>query len=663
MSVDLREVYGLMGRGDWDEAQMRCRALLNDGNDAAPVHHALGLSLCGSGAFEQAIAPLARAVELEGSTTAWARDAGALYAKLERWCETMTVLEPVVSGLDADGLALFLISAVESDRATDGIEALTEDAIRTLQQDPDALCAYGRALHHAKRHAEAEAVLTDCLERFNEVPGVRDALARTCEATQRGDRALEHARAAAEAEPDSARIVLRLAIAYGDRGLWEECRIARKQGTSLGLTHPEEHASLLYMMLSDPAETAESLLAAARKAFEPRKHAGTTTTTRRTTKTRRHEEKRLRIGYLSGGFLNTPSYFFSYPFLANHDRASVDVFLYNHRTPQDFSNASVSKASLGEHYMEVGHLSDSDLGAQLRSDRLDVLVHMAGHFSYDGLRLLCERLAPVQISYPHFPASTGCPGIDYMFTDRWLSPLGSDAEYSEQLYRIPGGSLVWASPEDGPACVPPPRTTRRYPTFGIFQRLAKFNTPFWEAVTTVLDRIPGSRLLIHNGDAELNRPDSATVRTLRQRLDARGIDQARLVLRGPLPYLEHLRMTGQVDVALDSFPYNGQTTTCEAMWMGVPVVTMSCGTHVSRVGASLLARAGYSEWVAKASEEYVQIASSLASDVERLVMLRGRLRDDFVSAGLTDGRILARSLEDAYAKMLSQEPMADAQHP
>jgi protein O-GlcNAc transferase len=655
---DLRSVYDLMRREEWHEALGLCGELLREGRDNAPVHHALALSLCAIGAFEDAVAPLARAVELDRGSMAWARDAGALYAKLERWVDAMAVLEPFVAELDSQGLALYLMAAIEAGKAGTAIETLKEDARRRVREDPDASCAYGRALLHSKQFVEAEAVLTACIDRFGEVSGARDALARVYEATERGDLALEQARAASNADPTDTRLLLRLAIAYGDRGLWEESRRSRRQAESVGLDHPEEHGSRLYMMLSDPAETAESLLAAAREAYTPDRHEKS----RRRDKLRRHETKRIRVGYLTSGFLHTPSYFFSCPFLTNHDRSVVEVFLYNHRTPQDFSKASVSKASLGEHYSEVGHLCDRDLGAQLTSDRLDVLIHMPGHFSYNGLDLLCERVAPVQISYPHFPATTGCPGIDYVLTDRWTSPPGSDVEYSERLYRVPTGHIVWASPEHGPAVIPPPRSRRPFVTFGVFHRMAKFNAPFWDAVAEVLTHVPDSHLLVHNGDAELDRAESATVRTLRQRLSARGIDPERLELRGPLPYLDQLELTSHIDVALDSFPYNGQTTTCEALWMGVPVVTMRGGTHVSRVGGALLTRTGHPEWIAETKAQYVEIAASLASDVGGLVTLRSHLRDDFVHGGLTDGRTLARSLEHAYAEMLSRELLADAQH-
>jgi predicted O-linked N-acetylglucosamine transferase (SPINDLY family) len=647
MNVDLRVVYDSIRRGEWQDAELQCRRLLLDGRDTAAVHHALGLSLCGTGAYEQAIGPLTRAAELDRTTAAWARDAAALYAKLDRWRDALTVLIPVVPKLDAEGLAVFLTAAIETKNARSIVEALPAEAIRTVREDADALCAYGRALLGAAMHVEAEAALTDCITRFGDVPDARIALARVFEATQRGDDALEQLRLAALTQTDDARVHLRLAVACGDRGLWEECRAVRKHAESLGLDHPEDHASRLYMMLSDPEETAETILAAARAAFADVSPVAVEPPLKRP----RQAAERVRIGYLSNAFFHTPSYYFSYPFLANHDRSAVEVFLYNAGAPLDFSTTTIAIASIGEHYKEVGHLRDAGVIELIRNDSLDVLVQMAGHFSYNGLHLLCERLAPVQISYPHFPATTGCPAVDYVITDRWTSPPGTESEYSELLCRVPTGCLVFAAPENGPAVTPVPILTRRHATFGIFQRMAKFNAPFFDTVAAVLNRVPDSRLFIHNGDAELDRPGSATVRTLIQRFERRGIDSARLDFRGPLGYYEHLHITGHVDVALDSFPYNGQTMTCEALWMGVPVVTMRGGTHVGRVTAALLARTGYQQWIAGSAGEYADIAAALAEDVDGLATLRQRLRTDFIQAGLTDGRTLARSLETAYQTM------------
>ena len=618
-ALPLAEVYDLLGRGEWQLAQMHCRLLLRDNAGDAAVHHALGLSLCGTGAYDEALGHMARAADAEHAEPRWRRDAGALYAKAGRWSEAVEVLSPVLPHLDTHGLVVYLTAAIESQRVAEALDALTEDAIRIVRDDPEACCTYGKALLAASRYTEAEAVLKECVIRW---PGGPDA-----------HQALAHAH-------------LKLALAHLDRGDYEASRLARAHAERLGLTDSLHHAARLYMMLSDPKETASTILAAGRLAFTDRLPLSPTPTKPRP---RARGGTRLRVGYLSGDFHSTPSYYFTHPFLANHDRDAAEVFLYC-SAPWD-SDASAYYASLAEHCLPVSHMPEPALIDLLRRDRLDVLVHMAGHFTNNRLSILCDRVAPVQAQYPHFPATTGCPGMDYLMTDRWTSPIGSEDEYSEHLYRVPSGHLTFATPENGPSVAPSRRLKGQRPTFGIFQRLAKFNAAMWDAIAAVLSQAPDALLLIHNSDAELDRQDSPTAMTLKHHLAERGIDPERLRLRGPAPYLEHLAIAGSVDVALDTFPYGGQTTTCESLWMGVPVVTLMYPTHAGRISAAILQRAGHDEWVAHSVEDYARIAASLAGDVEKLVHLRQHLRSGFVDAGLADGRLLARELETAYHTM------------
>ena len=236
-------VYDSIVRGEWVQAQAECRRLLLQGVDTPAVHHALGISLCGDGAFDEALAPFARAVELDPVTPTWSRDAGALDAKLGRWTEARSVLAGVVDGLDAAGLNVFLTAATETSSATEAVGLLTPAALNTLREDADSLCAYGRALNAAESYAEAEAVLLDCVSRFPDAADAHEELARTYDVTWNRERALEQWQRLAQAQPDEARTHLKLAIAYGDRGEWEKCRETRKHAESLGFTHAEEYAS------------------------------------------------------------------------------------------------------------------------------------------------------------------------------------------------------------------------------------------------------------------------------------------------------------------------------------------------------------------------------------------------------------------------------------
>jgi protein O-GlcNAc transferase len=256
------------------------------------------------------------------------------------------------------------------------------------------------------------------------------------------------------------------------------------------------------------------------------------------------------------------------------------------------------------------------------------------------------------MTYPNYPSTTGCPGVEWLFTDRWTSPPGTDGEYTERLYHLEPGYLVFELPDDCPPVAAPPAAANGYPTFGVFQRLAKFNDRVWDAIAAVLRRVPDARLLLQNGEAELDRTGSPTARRLQAALAARGIDPARMTLRGPLSRDEHLSLLPEVDVSLDTFPYSGQTTTCESLIMGVPVVTMRGRTHVGRVSGALLARTGHGDWIADSTERYADIAASLVDDLGALARTRATLRDDFVAAGLTDGRRLAEELERAYRALV-----------
>jgi predicted O-linked N-acetylglucosamine transferase (SPINDLY family) len=197
-------------------------------------------------------------------------------------------------------------------------------------------------------------------------------------------------------------------------------------------------------------------------------------------------------------------------------------------------------------------------------------------------------------------------------------------------------------------------------TFGVFQRPAKLNSHVWDAIAEILKQVENSLLLIHFGSADLNSKTSASRLRLMAALESRGIDPARASFRGQAPFNAHMRQISTVDIALDSFPYTGQTTTCECLWMGVPVVTLAGNTHVSRVGAGLLMRAGLGDFVASDVAEYIRIAVRTASDLPALAALRKGLRRRVKASTLVDGARLAREVEAAYMWMWQQRIGTDA---
>jgi predicted O-linked N-acetylglucosamine transferase (SPINDLY family) len=281
----------------------------------------------------------------------------------------------------------------------------------------------------------------------------------------------------------------------------------------------------------------------------------------------------------------------------------------------------------------------------MAADGVDVLLDLSGHFPGNRLQVMARRAAPVQATYPNYPSTTGCPNLDYFFTDVWNSPPGTDDQYSESLYRLPGGCLRFEPP-------PAPDVTPRLPdgpvTFGLFQRAIKYSGSLWEMVAGTLEAVPDSRLLVHSSDLAWDVPGSGLLTRVRSQLEGKGVAPERVAFVGRRDMQDHLQVVGSVDIALDSYPYGGQTTTMECLWMGVPVVSRRGATHVSRVSGALLSRAGLDRLVADDSPGYVAAAAALAGDRDELQRLRSSLRSRVIDAGLIDGPRLCREMERAF---------------
>ena len=351
-------------------------------------------------------------------------------------------------------------------------------------------------------------------------------------------------------------------------------------------------------------------------------------------------ERRLRVGYLTGEFACCPGYHFLSPLLRGHDRNSVEIFCYQTRKYADSCARLIQQ--FGHHWHEVHHLDDEALSRLVRSHEIDVLVDFSGHFNGHRLCALSGRLAPVQVFYPNYPATSGLANMDYVLTDEWHCPPGLENNYSEKVYRVPSGYIVYSPPGEC-AIRSLPARSNGFITFGIFQRPQKISSDSWDAIGEVLRTVPDSRLLIQY--------DSALRPRFSSELEARGVAGTRLDVRDWLPLRERVLLLGEVDIALDTFPYNGQTTTCECLWMGVPVVTRSGRTHVSRVAGSLLQQVGLSEWIAESNEEYAAIARWHANDLDGLEVLRRSLRGRVAASPLVDAPRKAREMEEAYRAM------------
>lgn len=357
--------------------------------------------------------------------------------------------------------------------------------------------------------------------------------------------------------------------------------------------------------------------------------------------------KRLRIGYVSPDFRAHAVAFFIEPVLAHHDHEQIEVYCYCNHAKQD--GVTLRLMSLVRHWRDIRALSDDETARRIREDGIDILVDLAGHTAGGRLQVFARKPAPVQVSWLGYPCTTGLAAMDYRISDAHADPVGSSEQYySEALCRLPDAFDCYSPPHESPEVGALPAMARGGVTFGSFNNLAKLAPGTRALWAQLLLAVPGSRLLLKSGALA----DPAARQRLMSEFAGCGIVAERLILApADATHYEHLNRYNQVDIGLDPFPYNGVTTSFEAVWMGVPVVTLAGNSFVSRMGVSMLAGLGMKELIADTQEDYVAIAARLAGDPGRLGTLRAGLRQRLSNSPLTDAARFTLNLERAYREM------------
>jgi len=348
----------------------------------------------------------------------------------------------------------------------------------------------------------------------------------------------------------------------------------------------------------------------------------------------------LRIGYVSPDFQWHAVMRFFEPILAHHDQRRFEIVLYSEVPGGDEVTARLRKMAATT-YRTVGRRA-VEVAAQVREDEIDIRVDLAGHTGHNRLDLFALKPAPVQVSYLGYCHTTGLPTVDYRIVDDVLEPQAAATAGTEQLVRIPGGFSCFQPPAGAPEVAPSPLVKTGRVTFGSHYGMPKLSAPLLETWRRLLDALPESRLL-------LQRPcNAAGVRILRERLTHYGIPDGRFEIRSTSrDEKQYLGAYADVDIVLDSFPFSGHTTTCEALWMGVPVITL-CGDRPSaRLSSSVLTALGHPEWIASDPQQYIELCVGLARYPQRLAALR-RERRRQMQQRLCDGAAFTARLEGAF---------------
>jgi predicted O-linked N-acetylglucosamine transferase (SPINDLY family) len=358
-------------------------------------------------------------------------------------------------------------------------------------------------------------------------------------------------------------------------------------------------------------------------------------------------ERRLRVGYLSSDFRAHSVAFFIEPLLAAHNRDRVEVFCYANLLSPDAMTHRLR--GIADVWRNVWSLNDQKLAELVRRDGIDILVDLAGHTSGNRLRAFGLKPAPVQVTWLGYPNTTGLHEMDYRLTDAWADPPGaSDELHTEKLIRLPNGFLCYQPLSDCPEVSALPASETGHITFGCFNNSAKVNNSVLDIWSRILTDLPDARMLLKS--RQLHGP--GLKQRFQEEFARRGVDPARVEMLGRVnSTFDHLALYGRVDIALDTFPYNGTTTTCEAFWMGVPVITLAGDRHAGRVGVSLLHNVGHAELIAGSLDDYRRIANELSGDRARLAAYRSSLRTRMRNAPLTNAAAFARDVETAYREM------------
>jgi len=361
-------------------------------------------------------------------------------------------------------------------------------------------------------------------------------------------------------------------------------------------------------------------------------------------------DRRLRIGYISPDFRRHSVAYFLEPVLSAHTHDNFEISCYSDVVVPDEMTKRFQGYS--DHWEVISGQSDGEVAGLIQKHRIDILIDLSGHTAGNRLLVFAQKPAPVQASWIGYPATTGLSSLDYKIVDTYTDPPGTTEHlYSERLLRLPETFLCFLPDKDSPDIGPLPVLTTGHITFGSFNNFSKISPDVFRGWHTILKKVPAARLIM--------KAKSLADETVREYVMSlfrdEGITDDRVeLLSWTKSPQEHLDLYNRIDIALDTFPYNGTTTTCEALWMGVPVVTLQGDIHASRVGSSLLSNVGLPKLIAGNQEEYVDISVALAHDRERLKTFRKSLRDLMARSPLTDSKGFTATLEMHYREIWRQ---------
>ncbi len=622
-TTSLEQAHRLHRAGRLSQAESVYRRILREDSRQGDAHQGLAVLAYQQGDDAAAVGHARAAIAADPDVPAYYIHLGNVWRRMRRKTEAVAAY----------------FRAAELDR--ENFEALYQlgSLLCELLRPDEGAGALRLAVTLQPNHAPAHLYLGLCLERLGQL-----------------DAAIEQYLITLRLQPENPRAYLMLGGALFKTGHVVEADLAFLRSLTLDPRQPSAHSRRI-AALNYRCDLSARAVADAHREWDRMHGAPLWPEAAESSPPRQERDpaRRLRVGYVSPNFFRHSVSHFLLPLLRAHDRSEFEVFCYAESSVVDETTTALMGAA--EHWRTTHGEADETVAAQIRADGIDVLVDLAGHTGDNRLLVFARRPAPVQVSWLGYPQTTGMKAMDYRLSDAVVEPPSeADALSVEAIVRLPHGFHCFGRPGEDPAgdgCEgesleigPLPALANGFLTFGSFNTVQKMSPALVKAWAFILKHTPGSQLLLKS------LPDDVIAAGFHALFAAEGIEPTRVeFLRWTGSRADHLRLYNRMDIALDPFPYNGTTTTCEALWMGVPVLTLRGDRHVSRVGASLLTRIELADWVADSEEAYVQQALWRTGDLLHLARLRAGLRERMRRSPLCNAPAFARDMEAAFRGM------------
>lgn len=677
-------------RGQLEQAEASYRRAISIAPDYIKAHYNLGNTLRSLSRLNEAEASFRRVLKIDPGYVAASTNLGALLLDQRRYTESEACFRSTLSIHPHDALALNNLGLVlmAQERLLDA-EVAYRKALQVNPNFPEVLNNLGLVLHAQRRLDEADgslrkaiAIRPDYAEAFNSLGvtlkaqdqlrdaedsfrkalSLRPAYVPACnnlgvilKEQDRLDEAEASFKRALEIDPDDASACNNLGIILSDQGRPADAIALFQRAVKADPDYTSAYTNLLFhinyfggSILTEP-NNYEQLFSQALKRKVHSAFASWLCQMR---------SERLRVGFVSGDYKNHPVAYFLEAVLAHINPARLELIAYaNHRNDDEITTRLRARFST---WRSITDLSDAAAAQLIHSDGLHFLIDLSGHTTGNRLPVFAWKPAPIQISWLGYFASTGVEQMDYVLATETEVPEDARHRFTESIWYLPETRLCFNAPDVDIPIGTLPALRNRFITFGCFQTLAKITDEVLHVWADILKFLPQARLRFQH--FQLYEP--AVRESFIRRLEVHGFDPFRVTLHGGAARQVYLAAHNDVDFILDTFPYPGGTTTCEALWMGVPTLTLAGCTMPERQGASLLTAAGLSDWVAHTNEEYVHKAIAFANDLDKLSNFRATLRQQVLISPLFDAPRFARHFEQALWQMwLAHSPLGDNEKP